>query len=142
MVDPAFPGFVANLAALGRIADVDVSTFAGYLEALRRRRAFFKIGRMHLNRPRPSDRAHGGLVAPPRSPRSTCASSDGRATGDDAELFRAQMLTEMAAMSVEDGLVMQIHPGSLRDHNPWLVPDLRQGQGRRHSRRRPTMCTR
>lgn len=33
------------------------------------------------------------------------------------ELFRAQMLTEMAAMSLEDGLVMQIHPGSTRNHN-------------------------
>jgi glucuronate isomerase len=36
---------------------------------------------------------------------------------DDAELFRAQMLTEMARMSVDDGLVMQIHPGSFRNHN-------------------------
>ena len=35
----------------------------------------------------------------------------------DAELFRAQMLTEMAAMSLEDGLVMQLHPGSFRNHN-------------------------
>ena len=39
-------------------------------------------------------------------------------TAEDAELFRAQMLTEMARMSLEDGLVMQIHPGSLRNHNP------------------------
>jgi glucuronate isomerase len=39
---------------------------------------------------------------------------------DDAELFRAQMLTEMARMSLEDGLVMQIHPGSMRNHNPQL----------------------
>jgi glucuronate isomerase len=38
----------------------------------------------------------------------------------DAELFRAQMLTEMAAMSVEDGLVMQLHPGAVRNHNPAL----------------------
>jgi glucuronate isomerase len=41
-------------------------------------------------------------------------------TTKDAELFRAQMLTEFAAMSVEDGMVMQIHPGSLRNHNRWL----------------------
>ena len=27
------------------------------------------------------------------------------------------MLTEMARMSIEDGLVMQIHPGSVRNHN-------------------------
>ena len=35
----------------------------------------------------------------------------------ERELFRAQMLTEMAAMSLDDGLVMQIHPGSFRNHN-------------------------
>src|SRR6202007_2735486 len=29
-------------------------------------------------------------------------------------------LTEMAAMSVRDGLVMQIHPGSARNHNKQL----------------------
>ena len=39
---------------------------------------------------------------------------------DDAELFRAHMLTVMAGMSLEDGLVMQIHPGALRNHNPPL----------------------
>src|SRR3546814_2872660 len=41
----------------------------------------------------------------------------GRWTPADAELFRAQMLTELAAMSVEDGMVMQIHPGACRNHN-------------------------
>ena len=41
----------------------------------------------------------------------------GNATAAQRELFRAQMLTEMARMSVEDGLVMQIHPGSARNHN-------------------------
>jgi len=39
----------------------------------------------------------------------------------DAELFRAQMLTEMARMSLEDGLVMQIHPGSFRNHNTEIL---------------------
>jgi glucuronate isomerase len=42
------------------------------------------------------------------------------ASPEDADLFRAQMLTEMARMSIEDGLVMQIHPGSYRNHNPAL----------------------
>ena len=40
-----------------------------------------------------------------------------KGAGQDADLFRAQMLTEMARMSLEDGLVMQIHPGSRRNHN-------------------------
>jgi glucuronate isomerase len=41
----------------------------------------------------------------------------GNADAQQQELFRAQMLTEMARMSLEDGLVMQIHPGSSRNHN-------------------------
>src|SRR3546814_14136586 len=48
-----------------------------------------------------------------------------RVTGDkvsatDAELFRAHMLTVMAGMSLDAGLVMQLHPGAFRNHNPWL----------------------
>ena len=45
------------------------------------------------------------------------AFSTGNAKAQQQELFRAQMLTEMARMSVDDGLVMQIHPGSARNHN-------------------------
>jgi glucuronate isomerase len=46
-----------------------------------------------------------------------CKVIAGKAGAAESELFRAQMLTEMARMSVEDGLVMQIHPGSVRNHN-------------------------
>jgi glucuronate isomerase len=58
----------------------------------------------------------------------------GRVTGErcsqaDAELFRAQMLTEMAAMSLDDGLVMQIHPGSFRNHNAGLFAALGRDKG-------------
>jgi glucuronate isomerase len=42
----------------------------------------------------------------------------GKSDADERELFRAQMLTEMARMSVEDGLVLQIHPGAWRNHSP------------------------
>jgi glucuronate isomerase len=45
----------------------------------------------------------------------------GNADAQQQELFRAQMLTEMARMSLEDGLVMQIHPGSARNHNRKLL---------------------
>ena len=47
----------------------------------------------------------------------------------DAELFRAQMLTEMAAMSIDDGLVMQIHPGSFRNHNGQLFASVGRDKG-------------
>jgi glucuronate isomerase len=45
---------------------------------------------------------------------------NGEVTAQEAELFRAQMLVEMARMSLDDGLVMQIHPGSFRNHNRGL----------------------
>ena len=45
----------------------------------------------------------------------------GKVTAEDAEQFRAQVLFEMARMSVDDGLVMQIHPGSFRNHNRWSI---------------------
>ena len=47
----------------------------------------------------------------------------------DAELFRGQMLTEMAAMSVEDGLVMQLHPGSFRNHNGFVFDRFGRDKG-------------
>ena len=42
---------------------------------------------------------------------------DGTATADDQAKFEAHMLMEMARLSIDDGLVMQLHPGALRDHN-------------------------
>ena len=117
VVDPAFPRFVENLAELGRIADCDVSTYDGYLSALAKRRAYFKsIGCTSTDHGHPTARTAD-------LPKGEAAAlyarvRNGGASAADAELFRAQMLTEMARMSLEDGLVMQIHPGSVRDHNP------------------------
>jgi glucuronate isomerase len=41
----------------------------------------------------------------------------GKASAEDAFRFTGHMLIEMARMSVEDGLVMQLHVGALRNHN-------------------------
>jgi glucuronate isomerase len=117
VVDPAFPRFVENLAELGRIAGCDVSAYDGYLTALAKRRAYFKsIGCTSTDHGHPTARTAD-------LPKGEAAAlyarvRNGGAPAADAELFRAQMLTEMARMSLEDGLVMQIHPGSVRDHNP------------------------
>lgn len=116
VVDPEFEGFRENLERFGEISGHDTLSWPGYLDAHRERRAFFRsFGATSTD--------HGHPTA------ATAALSEGEAaalfarivaggfTADDAELFRAQMLTEMAAMSLEDGMVMQIHPGSLRNHN-------------------------
>ena len=50
-------------------------------------------------------------------------------TAADAELFRAQMLTEMAAMSVEDGMVMQLHPAVSRSHNASVLARFGRDKG-------------
>jgi glucuronate isomerase len=53
----------------------------------------------------------------------------GTATPGDAFHFSAHMLTEMARMSVEDGLVMQIHPGVFRNHNPQVMAEFGPDRG-------------
>lgn len=54
---------------------------------------------------------------------------NGRADHAERELFRGQMLTEMAGMSCEDGMVMQLHPGSYRNHNQWLLDNYGTDRG-------------
>ncbi|HEX8738840.1 MAG TPA: glucuronate isomerase [Casimicrobiaceae bacterium] len=117
VVDPTFEGFADNVARLGALAGEDTSRWSGYLAAHRERRAFFKaMGATSTDHGHPTantfdlDSAH--------CQRLLDRALAGDITDADAELFRGQMLTEMAAMSQDDGLVMQIHPGSHRNHNP------------------------
>ncbi len=112
-VDPEFEGFVANVGKLGELAGEDSTTWRGYLAAHRNRRAYFKsMGATSTD--------HGHLTAQTADlSGSECESLfakalSGNASARDAETFRGQMLTEMAKMSLDDGLVMQIHPGSFR----------------------------
>jgi glucuronate isomerase len=119
VVDPEFDGFAENLARFGEIASEDVGSFEGYLRAHRKRRAFFAgMGATSTDHGHPSARTADLSLAQARTLYDKAR--QGRATPAEAEMFRAQMLTEMAAMSQEDGLVMQLHPGSLRNHNPRL----------------------
>ena len=116
VVDPEFEGFQDNLDRLSALTGEDCRSWPGYLAAHRRRRAFFaEMGATS------TDHGHPTARTADLSPSEAEALFGRVASGDfsewDAELFRAQMLTEMAAMSQDDGLVMQIHPGSFRNHN-------------------------
>jgi glucuronate isomerase len=117
VVDPAFGDFGANLDRLAEITGEDTSRWAGYLRALASRRAFFKAQGATA-----TDHGHP-TAATFDLPDSECETLFGKVRGGaatpiDAERFRGQMLTEMARMSVDDGLVMQLHPGAYRNHNP------------------------
>ena len=119
VVDPEFQNFRSNLESFGKITGCDTLSWAGYLDAHRKRRAFFKgYGATSTDHGHPSARTADLPLAEAKTLFGKVAA--GKATADEAELFRAQMLTEMAAMSLDDGLVMQIHPGSSRNHNAAL----------------------
>ncbi|HVS76636.1 MAG TPA: glucuronate isomerase [Steroidobacteraceae bacterium] len=119
VVDPQAPGFAASLARLGEITGEDPHSWRGYLAAHRKRRAFFaQMGATSTDHGHPtartadlSDREAETLFG------RVVRASGGTVDEADAEAFRAQMLTEMARMSLEDGLVLQIHPGCWRNHN-------------------------
>src|SRR5690606_9577255 len=100
----------------------------GYLAAHRQRRAFFATaGATSTDHGHPS--AKTADLAPDEAGALFRKVSGGEFTLAEAELFRAQMLTEMAAMSIEDGLVMQLHPGSFRNHNARLFARFGRDKG-------------
>jgi glucuronate isomerase len=116
VIDAEYAGFKQNIEKLAEVSGESVGTFKGYLKALRNRRAFFKTMGATA-----SD--HGHLTAMTADLDAGAAEAlyqkilSGKFTPQELELFQAQMLTEMAGMSVEDGLTMQLHPGSVRNHN-------------------------
>ena len=128
VVDAEYIGFKDNLKKLAESANEDISTWKGYLNALRKRRAFFKE-----NGATATD--HGHLTARTADLPFSEASAlyeriyKGDTRQGDVELFQAQMLTEMAGMSVEDGLTMQLHPGSIRNHNALVYAKFGRDKG-------------
>ena len=128
VVDPEFEGFRDNVERFGALAGENALTWKGYLAAHRNRRAFFKsMGATSTDHGHPTaltcdlteadcdrlfQRALAGTISPA-----------------EAEQFRGQMLTEMARMSLDDGLVLQIHPGSSRNHNPRVFRDFGRDKG-------------
>ncbi len=113
------PTWQQEIERLAEVSGVSISQYTHYIDALETQRAFFKqMGATATD--------HG--VASPYTQRLGLAEADaifqralrGETTEQDAAQFTGHMLMEMARMSVEDGLVMQLHPGSLRSHNQQL----------------------
>lgn len=120
VVDPEHDGFAANVAELGRIANQDTTSYRGYLAALINRRRYFAA----VGGATSTDHGHPSAATfdLPEHLAETLfhQALKGTLGATEAERFRGHMLVEMARMSLEDGLVMQLHPGSWRNHNPWL----------------------
>ncbi len=116
VVDPDFEGFTSAVAYLGELTGEDTTNWDGYLAALRNRREFFaSMGATSTDHGHPTARTAN--LSRPECEALFAKALAGKCTAEEADIFRGQMLTEMAGMSVEDGLTMQIHPGSFRNHN-------------------------
>jgi glucuronate isomerase len=125
VVDPEMEGFHDNIALMGQQTGEDIGTWTGYLDAHRARRAYFKqFGATS------SDHGHASARTENLVQSDAAALYDkalrGACSPAEADAFRGHMLTEMARMSLEDGLVLQIHPGSRRNHSTQVM----QGFGR------------
>jgi glucuronate isomerase len=110
------PDWLQQIAALSEVSGVDVGDYRSYIAALEQRRAFFKqMGAVATDHAALS--AYTEQLSPTEAEAIFQRARRGAASADDAARFTAHMLMEMARMSVEDGLVMQLHIGSLRNHN-------------------------
>jgi glucuronate isomerase len=128
VVDPDFEGFLANLDQFADITGCDTGSWAGYLDAHRRRRAFFReFGATATDHGHPT--AETANLSDPAAEELFNRVRRGTADERERRLFRAQMLTEMAKLSLDDGLVLQIHPGSWRNHAPAVFQKFGRDKG-------------
>jgi len=128
VVDPDFEGFSGNLDQLGEMTGEDTGRWSGYLAAHRKRRAYFKeFGATS------SDHGHATAATENlpdgEAERLFDRVRAGKADAAERNRFRGQMLTEMAKMSLDDGLVLQIHPGSWRNHSSGMMETFGRDMG-------------
>jgi len=111
------PGWRANVAALGAVVGYELDSYTKLVQALEERRAFFKTMGAHAT-DHAALTAYTGELTRQEADAIFWRALKGEASEEDAMKFTGHMLMEMARMSIEDGLVMQVHVGSFRNHNP------------------------
>ncbi len=113
------PDWRESIETLEQISGIPIADYRSYIRAIENRRAFFKsMGATATD--------HAALT--PFTFQLSESEADailqralkGAATQGDAVAFTGHMMMESARMSIEDGLVMQFHPGSHRNHNQTL----------------------
>ncbi len=110
------PGWWRNIDALSEVSGITVHSYATFIQALEQRRAFFKsMGATATDHAAVS--AYTAELSAQEADAIFQRALRGQATPEDAHRFTAHMLIEFARMSIEDGLVMQFHVGSVRNHN-------------------------
>ena len=115
-LEPGRPDWRELVDALGAAADTDTADYKGFIAALEdRRRHFIAHGAVS------ADHSHADVGTAPLdqadAERIFAAARAGTATPVQATALRRHLLLEMARMSVDDGLVMTLHPGVYRNHH-------------------------
>ncbi|QPC84116.1 glucuronate isomerase [Phototrophicus methaneseepsis] len=117
-----------HIEKLSTVSGIDVTDYASYIQALEQRRAFFKtMGATATDHAATS--AYTAVLTDVEAETIFQRALAGKATAEDAKRFTGHMLIEMARMSSEDGLVMQLHVGAYRDHNQRIMDGFGQNMG-------------
>ena len=105
-----------NIETLSKVSRTEINSYKNYIRALENRREFFKsMGATSTDQGVLSPYTH--QLTDNEAETIFQKALQKKVSDEDALLFSAHMLMEMARMSIEDGFVMQIHPGSFRNHN-------------------------
>ncbi len=117
-----------HLDALSAAAGIDIHDYAAFIAALENRRAYFKaMGAVATDHAAVS--AYTSRLTDAEAGAIFARALTGTASANDAARFTGHMLIEMARMSVADGLVMQLHVGSDRNHNPLIFEGFGRDMG-------------
>ncbi len=110
-------GYAEQIQRLSQASGMDITAYHSYIAALEQRRRFFKdMGATATDHATLT--AYTEQLSEREAEEIFLRALRGEVGQDEARRFTGHMLIEMARMSVEDGLVMQLHIGSARDHNP------------------------
>jgi glucuronate isomerase len=113
------PRWRKNIDALSQVSGISVDSYSKLIKALEDRRSFFKsMGAAAADHA--AESAFTEELSLSEAEAIFLRALQGSATAADAQRFTAHMIMEFARMSLEDGLVMQLHIGSVRDHNELL----------------------
>ncbi|BAY10873.1 glucuronate isomerase [Calothrix sp. NIES-2098] len=111
------PGWRENLAKLESSVGREISTYATFIQVLEERRAYFKkMGATATDHSAATP--YTAQLSDQEAEAIFTRALAGKLNSFDAQQFTGHMFVEMARMSAEDGLVMQMHCGVTRNHNP------------------------
>ena len=113
------PEWRTSIMELGRASGIEIADYGSFVRALEQRRQYFRqmgaTATDHAVLTPCTDEMHPGYLESIFKKALGVRVDD---VSNDTRRFSAHMLMEMARMSCDDGLVMQLHPGSYRNHNP------------------------